>query len=256
MHEFRKFIQRELDARGWKQADLARRSGLSRSHVSKLLRDDRQYLGQMPDEETIRALADGFALTEEVVRTAASRALAGFSDDGGPLQIELADVPTDALLEEVRRRIDTTIEPAPAKAAGQAHPAMITATKGGDHDAQEQKSWTQEGSKKHGSAGGDKEGRTPSIGAAADPRHLNPVPNQPTTEQLAELERVREDYKHPTKPTEWRLNDHGEVVDRSGVPPFREELEEAACTVPDELAGMMPEDSDLEPDPDGPEYGA
>ncbi|MFC9767774.1 hypothetical protein [Rhodococcus jostii] len=125
-----------------------------------------------------------------------------------------------------------------------------------NHAQEVQKPRTQEGSKKHGSAGGDKEGRTPSIGAAADPRHLSPVPNQPTTEQLAELERVREDYKHLTKPTEWRLNEHGEVVDRSGVPPFREELEEAACTVPDELAGMMPEDSDLEPDPDGPEYGA
>lgn len=106
MHEFRRFIQQQLDARGWKQADLARRSGLSRSHISKLLRDSRSHLGQMPDSETITGLAQGFGLSEDVVRTAASRALAGYSDDGGPLQVDLAEISTDALLTEVRRRIE------------------------------------------------------------------------------------------------------------------------------------------------------
>lgn len=60
----------------------------------------------MPDSETITGLAQGFGLSEDVVRTAASRALAGYSDDGGPLQVDLAEISTDALLTEVRRRIE------------------------------------------------------------------------------------------------------------------------------------------------------
>lgn len=108
MHEFKQFIQKELDARGWRQADLVRASGLSRSLVSKLLRDDRNYLGQMPDEATLEGIAKGFAVPVDVVRTAASRALAGYSDEGHPLQVDLTVVSTDALLQEVRRRIEST----------------------------------------------------------------------------------------------------------------------------------------------------
>ncbi|MBF6340670.1 helix-turn-helix transcriptional regulator [Nocardia abscessus] len=107
MHEFRRFIQNELDARGWKQADLVRASGLSRSHVSKLLRDHREHLGQMPDDSTIAALAKGFGLPMEVIQTAASRALAGYSDNDAPLQIDLRTVSTEALLREVERRSAT-----------------------------------------------------------------------------------------------------------------------------------------------------
>ena len=53
MHPYRKFIHSEMDARGWKPADLARRSGLSRQTLSKILNDDRARLGQMPDDSTI-----------------------------------------------------------------------------------------------------------------------------------------------------------------------------------------------------------
>ncbi|WP_343466394.1 helix-turn-helix domain-containing protein [Rhodococcus aetherivorans] len=106
MHEFKRFIQQQLDARGWKQADLVRKSGLSKQHVSNMLRDTREHLGQMPDEKTIRALADGFQLPAEVVRTAASRALAGYSDEGQPLHVDIHQVPLDTLLNEIRRRFE------------------------------------------------------------------------------------------------------------------------------------------------------
>ena len=106
MHEFKRFIQQQLDARGWKQADLVRKSGLSKQHVSNMLRDTREHLGQMPDERTIRALADGFQIPAEVVRTAASRALAGYSDEGQPLHVDIHQVPLDTLLNEIRRRFE------------------------------------------------------------------------------------------------------------------------------------------------------
>jgi transcriptional regulator with XRE-family HTH domain len=106
VHEYRRFVQAELDARGWRQADLVRRSGLSRQLISTILSDDRTHLGQMPDDATIEGLAAGFSVSAERVRTAAARALAGYTDDGVPITTDLADVPTDVLLREVRRRID------------------------------------------------------------------------------------------------------------------------------------------------------
>lgn len=111
MHEYRRFVQAELDARGWKQSDLARRSGLSRQLISNIMRDRRPHIGQMPDADTIAGLAKGFGISEEIVRTAAARALAGYTDDGTPLQVDLTEVPTDALLHEIRRRIFTAGQP-------------------------------------------------------------------------------------------------------------------------------------------------
>lgn len=78
MHEYRRFVQTELDARGWRQAELVRRSGLSRQLVSSILRDNRDYLGQMPDAETIEGLALGFDVPAETVRTAAARSLVDY----------------------------------------------------------------------------------------------------------------------------------------------------------------------------------
>lgn len=105
MHEYRRFIQEQLDARGWKPAELARRAGVHRQLVWKILHDDREYLGQMPDESTLAALAHGFGIPVDTVRTAAARSLSGYSDDGGPIVPDVQDVPTDVLLEELRRRL-------------------------------------------------------------------------------------------------------------------------------------------------------
>lgn len=105
MHDYRRFVQDELDARGWNPANLVRKSGLRRQLVWKILHDDRPHLGQMPDESTMQALADGFGISVEHVRTAAARSLRGYRDDGAPLGADLSEVSVDVLLTEIRRRL-------------------------------------------------------------------------------------------------------------------------------------------------------
>lgn len=105
MHEYRRFVQGELDARGWQQADLVKRSGLSRQLVSKILSDDRPHLGQMPDDTTLEKIAHGFQVPVDRVRTAAARSLARYEDDGRSLITDLRGVHMDALLGEIRRRL-------------------------------------------------------------------------------------------------------------------------------------------------------
>lgn len=106
MHDYRRFVQDELDARGWTAAQLARESGLRRQLIWNILHDDRPRLGQMPEDSTLEGLARGFTVPVERVREAAARALRGYVTDGATLQITLSDVSTDALLTELRKRID------------------------------------------------------------------------------------------------------------------------------------------------------
>ena len=55
-----RFIENELDARGWTSSDLVRRSGLHRQLIWKVLHDTRAHLGQMLDPETLEGIARGF----------------------------------------------------------------------------------------------------------------------------------------------------------------------------------------------------
>lgn len=118
MHEYRRFIQEHLDSRGWKQADLMRASGLSRQLIHSVLSDDRDHLGQMPDDTTLAGFAQGFSVPVEHVRTAAARSLARYTDDGSALTLNLQDVHIDALLSEIRRRVNAvpTAEAPPTRA--------------------------------------------------------------------------------------------------------------------------------------------
>lgn len=106
MHEYRRFIQEHLDSRGWKPADLMRASGLSRQLLNRVLNDNREHLGQMPDDSTMEGIAKGFGVPVEHVRTAAARSLAGYTDDGSALTLDLQDVHIDVLLNEIRRRVN------------------------------------------------------------------------------------------------------------------------------------------------------
>ena len=106
VHEYRRFVQAELDAREWKPAELASKAGLHRQLVWKILNDDRPTLGQMPDESTMEAIASGFGIPVDRVRTAAARALRGYEDDGAPLSNDLSVVSDDVLLTEIRRRFE------------------------------------------------------------------------------------------------------------------------------------------------------
>ena len=129
MHEYRRFVQEHLDANGWRAADLVRKSGLSKQVVSYILRDDREHLGQMPDPATIEKLARGFGVPPETVRTAAARSLVDYSDDGTALTITLSEVSTDALLNEIRRRIDAAPH---QRTSHPAHPAPAAGTQGAE----------------------------------------------------------------------------------------------------------------------------
>lgn len=81
MHEYRRFIQAELDRRGWTAGGLARKAEMHRQTISKILKDNREYLGQMPDESTLQGIAKGFGIDVEQVRLAAARSLAGYTEE-------------------------------------------------------------------------------------------------------------------------------------------------------------------------------
>lgn len=106
MHEYRRFIQQQLDSRRWKQADLARHSGLNRQLISNIVNDKRSHLGQMPENSTLEGIAKAFGIPVERVRIAAARSLAGYTDDGAALTLRLQDVHIDVLLNEIRRRVE------------------------------------------------------------------------------------------------------------------------------------------------------
>lgn len=109
VHEYRRFVQAELDARGWEPPELVRRAGVNRQLVWKILKDDREHLGQMPDDATMEAIATGFGIDVERVRTAAARSLRGYADDGHPITTDLAAIDIDILLAEIRRRVTTPV---------------------------------------------------------------------------------------------------------------------------------------------------
>lgn len=106
LHEYRRFIENELHVRGWDSAELVRRSGLRRQLIWKILHDDRDHLGQMPEDSTLERIALGFSIPVDRVRTAAARSIGGYTDDGQPLATAIRDLPTDVLLEELRRRLE------------------------------------------------------------------------------------------------------------------------------------------------------
>lgn len=63
---FSDWIQAELDIRGWDQAELARRSQISDSHISRLVSG-----GRKPGQESVKAIARALRLPpEDVMRQA------------------------------------------------------------------------------------------------------------------------------------------------------------------------------------------
>lgn len=103
-HALRDFIRAQMELRKMTQADLGRASGLSRSHLSKLLNDPRDRLPQLPTPETVSGLANGFNLPQGVVLAAAIEALGvGFTSDD--FVYRLTDASNRELLSEVERRL-------------------------------------------------------------------------------------------------------------------------------------------------------
>lgn len=105
MHALRRFIQIEMDERGWQAKDLVKASGLSKQLVSQLLNDDREVLPQLPKTETLAALARAFSgLSLGHVTTIAVQAL-GVPDVQPPVVVHEISQATDAelLLELLAR---------------------------------------------------------------------------------------------------------------------------------------------------------
>lgn len=119
MHAYRRFVQTEMDKRGWTAADLQRSSGLTKQNLSRLLRDEREQLQQRPDAATVTALASAFRVDEKLVLSHVAEAM------GLPTsRVEVAaaaDLSNDELLRILAERLrGGTHEPAPDPAAAAA----------------------------------------------------------------------------------------------------------------------------------------
>lgn len=125
MHAYRRFVQTEMDKRGWTAADLQRSSGLTKQNLSRLLRDEREQLQQRPDTETVHALARAFGVSDELVLSHVAEAM------GLPTnRVEVAaaaDLSNEELLRILAERLNRggTHEPAP-------HPAATAPAPDGD----------------------------------------------------------------------------------------------------------------------------
>jgi transcriptional regulator with XRE-family HTH domain len=102
---FREFILEQMDARHWRQADLVRASGLSRSHVSKMLKDTRPHLAQIPDGTTLSGLATAFKMDVSEVRRVATRAVGVNADPAPTMVFGLRDATDAELLSELQKRL-------------------------------------------------------------------------------------------------------------------------------------------------------
>lgn len=102
MHDYRRFVQETMDAKHLRAADVERAGGPSRQVLSRILTDARPALTQRPDQETVEALAKGLGVSVDAVLASIASAM------GLPLATttaRLEDVPADALLNELRRRL-------------------------------------------------------------------------------------------------------------------------------------------------------
>lgn len=103
MHELGKMIQALMGEESMRPADLVRRSGLSRQHVSSLLND--AELSRMPEARTFRALSQAFpAVRPSSFVLAAAQAAGVLSAD--EVVTDYDDLSNDALLGILRSRLD------------------------------------------------------------------------------------------------------------------------------------------------------
>jgi transcriptional regulator with XRE-family HTH domain len=105
MNALRRFIQAELDSRGWQARDLVKVSGLSKQLVSNLVNDDRDVLPQLPRTTTLEALAHAFNVSTAHVTTVAVEAL-GVPGVNAPAVVhQIEEVDDEVLLRELLRRV-------------------------------------------------------------------------------------------------------------------------------------------------------
>lgn len=110
MHALRRFIQDEMDQRGWRPRDLARASGLSKQVVSLLVNDDRDVLPQLPRTSTLDALGRAFGVSTGHVTAVAVQALGVPDVSAPPVVHELASASDEELLRELLARAEKRME--------------------------------------------------------------------------------------------------------------------------------------------------
>ncbi|MDN5585875.1 MAG: helix-turn-helix transcriptional regulator [Brevibacterium sp.] len=120
MHEYRRFVEREMDKRQWNPNQVAQHAGLNRQTVYDIVQDTRESLNRIPSEKTISGLASAFGVGREKILAAVAEAM------GLPIQIVRADVSAatnDELMSELSRRLrekagDGDAEATPTSRAG------------------------------------------------------------------------------------------------------------------------------------------
>lgn len=103
-NHFAQWVQDQLDMRGWRQADLARASGLSSSLISQILADHRKGLHHPPAESTIQGLAKAFNVTRDEVLIQAGKALG--IPTGAVVSTDPRNITDEALIGEFVRRFN------------------------------------------------------------------------------------------------------------------------------------------------------
>lgn len=108
MHEYRRFVEAEMTARGWNANRLSEYAGLNRQTVYNIVKDDRDRLTQIPKAETIDGLAKAFSISREKIltRVAAAMGLPVTSFDA-----DLSAATDDELIRELTVRLKRSATP-------------------------------------------------------------------------------------------------------------------------------------------------
>lgn len=104
MHELGRYLQREIDRRGWSIGALARHASISRQTLYSLIKDDREVMDQTPQRKTINALAEALNVDPLEILTASAKAL-GVPIDESKLGATLGTATNDQILAELSSRL-------------------------------------------------------------------------------------------------------------------------------------------------------
>lgn len=102
MHDYRRFVEREMSKRQWNANQVAQHAGLQRQTVYDIVQDTREVLPRPPAKKTIDGLSQAFGVSREKILAAVAVSM------GLPVQIVRADVSTatnDELMNELSRRL-------------------------------------------------------------------------------------------------------------------------------------------------------
>lgn len=119
MVAFGDWLREELQQRDWRQADLARRSGLTRTTISRVITQQRTR----PDDETLQAIARALGYPAEEVYRRANRLPPKRDASKRDVVLRLMELAADATdedLEEVEYILRGKLERRRTKDSGEA----------------------------------------------------------------------------------------------------------------------------------------